>query len=115
MHNEKAIEVATLLGDSVVDVKHCMNPQSGKLTPRTWAMLAAGSVCLLMSAIAFVVSVQTAAYNKAGLDYWTGRLGEGLSRAEMLLAFSEGAEQIALTNSWIMNENPAQFGILFAG
>lgn len=71
MQTDKAIEVATLLGDSVVDVKHCMNPQSGKITPRTWAMLAAGSICLLMSAIAFVVSVKTAAYNKAGLDYWT--------------------------------------------
>lgn len=71
MFQEKAIEVATLLGDSVVDVKHCMNPQSGKVTPRTWAMLAAGGVCLLMSAIAFVVSVKTAAYNQAGLDYWT--------------------------------------------
>ncbi len=71
MFQEKAIEVATLLGDSVVDVKHCMNPQSGKITPRTWAMLAAGGVCLLMSAIAFVVSVKTAAYNQAGLDYWT--------------------------------------------
>ena len=28
----KAIEVATLLGDSVVDVKHCMDPKSGTIT-----------------------------------------------------------------------------------
>ncbi|HSD87297.1 MAG TPA: AgmX/PglI C-terminal domain-containing protein [Kofleriaceae bacterium] len=60
-----------MFGDSVVDVKHCMNPQSGKVTPRTWAMLGTGALCLLVSAVAFYVSVRTAAYNKAALDYWT--------------------------------------------
>ncbi|NVB80853.1 MAG: AgmX/PglI C-terminal domain-containing protein [Kofleriaceae bacterium] len=67
----KAIEVATMLGDSVVDVKHCMDPQSGKITPRTWGMLATGAVSLIVSAIAFYVSVHTAAFNKGALDYWT--------------------------------------------
>lgn len=67
----KAIEVATLLGDSVVDVKHCMDPKSGKISPRTWALFATGAVCLLLSAIAFYVSVRTAAYNHSALDYWT--------------------------------------------
>ncbi|HEY5925902.1 MAG TPA: hypothetical protein VIV11_29645, partial [Kofleriaceae bacterium] len=69
--NGNAIEVATMLGDSVVDVKHCMDPHSGKITPRTWALLATGAACVLISAIAFYVSVRTAAYNQAGLDYWT--------------------------------------------
>src|SRR5262245_23484107 len=69
--NGKAIEVATMLGDSVVDVKHCMDPHSGKITSRTWALLATGVVCLLVSAIAFYVSVSTAAYNAGALDYWT--------------------------------------------
>jgi hypothetical protein len=68
---EKAIEVATLLGDSVVDVKHCMDPQGGKVSPRTWGMLAAGAACLLASAAAFYTSVSTAAYNKSALHYWT--------------------------------------------
>jgi hypothetical protein len=67
----KAIEVATMLGDSVVDVKHCMDPHGGKITSRTWALLATGVMCLLVAGIAFYVSVSTAAYNKAGLDYWT--------------------------------------------
>jgi hypothetical protein len=38
----KAIEVATMLGDSVVDVKHCMDPHSGKISSRTWALVAFG-------------------------------------------------------------------------
>ena len=29
----RAIEVAAMLGDSVVDVKHCMDPKGGKVTP----------------------------------------------------------------------------------
>jgi hypothetical protein len=60
-----------MLGDSVVDVKHCMDPQSGKISSRTWALLAVGAACMLVSAIAFYVSVKTAAYNKSALDYWT--------------------------------------------
>jgi len=67
----KAIEVATMLGDSVVDVKHCMDPHSGKISSRTWALLATGALCVLVSAIAFYVSVSTAAYNKGALEYWT--------------------------------------------
>lgn len=67
----KAIEVATMLGDSVVDVKHCMDPHSGKISSRTWALLAVGVMCMLLSAVAFYVSVSTAAYNHGALDYWT--------------------------------------------
>jgi hypothetical protein len=71
LFGEKAIEVATMLGDSVVDVKHCMDPQGGKVTPRTWGMLASGALCLLLSAGAFIVSVKTAAYNHGAQNYWT--------------------------------------------
>ncbi len=67
----KAIEVATMLGDSVVDVKHCMDPHSGKISSRTWALLAVGVMCMLLSAVAFYVSVSTAAYNDGALHYWT--------------------------------------------
>jgi hypothetical protein len=67
----KAIEVATMLGDSVVDVKHCMDPRSGKVSSKTWALLATGALCVLASGIAFYVSVSTAAYNASALDFWT--------------------------------------------
>jgi hypothetical protein len=67
----KAIEVATMLGDSVVDVKHCMDPRSGKVSSRTWALFATGALCVLVSGIAFYISVTTAAYNASALDYWT--------------------------------------------
>ncbi|MBA3460375.1 MAG: AgmX/PglI C-terminal domain-containing protein [Deltaproteobacteria bacterium] len=67
----QAIEVATMLGDSVVNVKHCMDPKSGKVTPKTWGFAAAGLACLLTSGIAFATSVAESARNKGALDYWT--------------------------------------------
>jgi hypothetical protein len=67
----KAIEVAAMLGDSVVGVKHCIDPKSGNVSSKTWGMVAAGAACLVASAIAFGVSVHAAAYNKGGLDYTT--------------------------------------------
>ncbi len=67
----RAVEVAAMLGDSVIGVKHCMDPRSGKVTAGTWAYFATGVVSLLSSAAAFAVSVSTAAANKAGLEEWT--------------------------------------------
>jgi len=70
----RAIEVAAMFGDSVVDVKHCMEPRSGKVTPLTWGFAAGGLACLLASAAAFYTSVDTAATNKAAKTHWTQEL-----------------------------------------
>ncbi len=82
----KAIEVAAMLGDSVVDVKHCIDPQSGKVTTKTWGLAAAGLACVLFSAASFGVSVSTAARNKGAHDYWTqvAKKPAGAFRAEQL-------------------------------
>ena len=61
----RAIEVATMLGDSVVDVKHCMDPRGGKVTRATWGFLAGGVAALIASAISFGSSVDIAAANDA--------------------------------------------------
>jgi peptidoglycan/xylan/chitin deacetylase (PgdA/CDA1 family) len=45
----------------------------------------------------------------AGIDYWTGRLDDGLSREHLLAHFSESAENQAVTNGQIHN------GILLDG
>jgi FHA domain len=67
----RAVEVAAMLGDSVVSVKHCLDPRSGKVSAATWGVVAGAAVCLVASAIAFVASVRTAADNRARLDAWT--------------------------------------------
>ncbi len=89
----KAIEVATMLGDSVVDVKHCIDPRSGKITPKTWGLAAAGLSCVLMSAVAFGVSVSTAARNKQRLDYWT--------HVQKKPAAAFRAEQLPFSYDWL--------------
>jgi hypothetical protein len=82
----KAIEVAAMLGDSVVDVKHCTDPKAGKVTTKTWGLAAAGLACVLFSTAAFVSSVNTAARNKGRFDYWTqvAKKPAGAFRAEQL-------------------------------
>jgi hypothetical protein len=60
-----AVEVAAMLGETVVNVKHCSDPRGGKVTPATWGFIAGGAACLLASAGAFLASVNNAADNKA--------------------------------------------------
>jgi pSer/pThr/pTyr-binding forkhead associated (FHA) protein len=67
----RAVEVAAMMGDSVVGVKHCIDPRGGKVTPATWALFAIGVLTLIMSITAFYISVQNAAFNKGRFDYET--------------------------------------------
>jgi pSer/pThr/pTyr-binding forkhead associated (FHA) protein len=66
MGGARAIEVAAMLGDSVVGVKHVSEPRGGKVTPVTYGLFATGAALLLMSAIAFGVAVSNAGFN---IDY----------------------------------------------
>jgi hypothetical protein len=66
----RAIEVAAMLGDSVVGVKHLMNPRSGKVTPVTYGLFIGGLVMLLMALGSFFVGVSYAASNKIAKEVW---------------------------------------------
>ena len=81
----KSIEVAAMLGDSVVDVKHCIDPTTGKVTAKTWGLFAAGAACVLASGIAFASSVHTASANQHAFETWTrvDKKPAGAFRAEM--------------------------------
>lgn len=81
----KSIEVAAMLGDSVVDVKHCIDPTTGKVTRKTWGLFAAGAACVLASGIAFASSVHTASANQHAFETWTrvDKKPAGAFRAEM--------------------------------
>ncbi|HRC58504.1 MAG TPA: AgmX/PglI C-terminal domain-containing protein, partial [Kofleriaceae bacterium] len=67
----RAVEIAAMLGDSVVGVKHCMEPRSGKIASATYGVLVAGAACLIVATIAFSISVSNAAYNKGQFHHWT--------------------------------------------
>src|SRR3569623_909638 len=67
----RAVEVAAMLGDSVVGVKHCIDPKGGKVTGATWGLFALGAACLCVFVFTFYTAVQNAAYNKGRNDYET--------------------------------------------
>ncbi|HWU88032.1 MAG TPA: AgmX/PglI C-terminal domain-containing protein, partial [Kofleriaceae bacterium] len=71
---KRAVEVAAMLGDSVVNVKHCIDPRSGKITPATYGMFAFAAIAFLASAFAFWKGVDNAGYNKAQFEYKTQKL-----------------------------------------
>lgn len=74
MGGSNAVEVAAMLGESVVGVKHVMNPRGGKITPVTYGMFIGGAVMLLMSMVAFYIAVGNATDNKAAQTVWTEEL-----------------------------------------
>ena len=49
----RAVEVAAMLGDSVVGVKHCIDPQGRQGHGATWALFAIGAAALLAFGFAF--------------------------------------------------------------
>lgn len=67
----RAVEVAAMLGDSVVGVKHCIDPRGGKITVATWTLFAIGIMTLVASIFAFYVSVDNAAREEGRRKYET--------------------------------------------
>ncbi len=74
----RAVEVAAMLDDSVVTVKHVMNPRGGKVTTTTYALFAATAGLLLMAAVGFAHGVSNASFNKQALNEWTDVQGKAL-------------------------------------
>jgi hypothetical protein len=70
----RAVEVAAMLGDSVVGVKHCIDPKGGKISSTTMGLLGVGIVTLIAFVFAFYTAVDNAAYNKGRYDYETSCL-----------------------------------------
>ena len=97
----RAVEVAAMLGDSVVGVKHCMDPRSGKVTPTTYAFFAVALAMILMSAVSFYMAVDNAAYNKGRYDYETQVLKKP--------GFAVRPRQLPMAYDWMM------FGGFFLG
>jgi pSer/pThr/pTyr-binding forkhead associated (FHA) protein len=94
----RAVEVAAMMGDSVVAVKHCVDPHSGKITGATWLLLIGGVLALGLSAVAFVISVKTATFNKAGLDAWVR--GDRDAGIQPMPAYSYRPERLSVGYDW---------------
>ena len=66
----RAIEIAAMMGDSVIGVKHLSNPRSGKISRLTYGLFAGGAAMLIMAGVAFAAGVQNAQFNKASKEAW---------------------------------------------
>lgn len=67
----EVVEVAVMLGDSMVGVKRCVDPRRGRVSRATWAIASCGLACLLASAITFGFSVRAAASDATRLAHHT--------------------------------------------
>lgn len=67
----QAVEVVAMLGDSVVGVKHCIDPKGGKVSSTTWAMFGLGALALVATVITFWIGVANAAEYKRRYDEQT--------------------------------------------
>ena len=97
----RAVEVAAMLGDSVVGVKHVMDPRGGKVTPLTYGLFATGAVVLIAAAASFYVAVDNAQFNQREKEVWTAQLDKP--------AHEFRPRKISLGYDWVA------FGGLFAG
>ncbi len=66
----RAVEVAAMLGSSVVSVKHVMNPRGGKVTTATYALLALAGASLVVGLIGFSVGYRNASFNAGKRHQW---------------------------------------------
>ena len=89
-----AVEVAAMLGDSVVKVQHCINNSGGKVSAATKVGFVASAICLAGSAFAFTSAINGASYNTAKYETWTGMLKKP--------AWSFRPEMLNLNFDWLM-------------
>jgi hypothetical protein len=71
MGGARSIEVAAMLADSVVEVKHVSNPRGGKVSAATYGLFGLGAFLLALSFIAFFIGLDNAKGNKASYLQWT--------------------------------------------
>ena len=89
----RSIEVAAMLGSSVVDVKHIDNPRGGKTSALTYALIGLGAAALLISVLSFARGVSTASLNQQAARIHTEELG--------LPAHEFRPQRISLAYDWM--------------
>jgi len=97
----RAIEIAAMLGDSVVEVKHLASPKGGRVTGATRAMLAGGAALIALSVFAFAAGVNNASANQRAFHRWVD--------VEQKPASEWRPERLPLAYDWMA------FGGAFAG
>jgi len=66
----RSVEVAAMLGSSVVSVKHVMNPRGGKVTGATYGLLGLAAASLVVGLVGFSMGYRNASFNAAKRHQW---------------------------------------------
>ncbi len=66
----RAVEVAAMLGNSVVSVKHVMNPRGGKVSSTTQVFFALSALFLIVGLVGFGAGYYNASFNEAKKHQW---------------------------------------------
>lgn len=66
----RAVEVAAMLGNSVVSVKHVMNPRGGKVSSTTQVFFALSVLFLVVGLVGFGAGYYNASFNQAKKHQW---------------------------------------------
>jgi hypothetical protein len=69
-----SVEIAAMLGDSVVGVKHCVDPTSGSVSGLTWALFAVGGLAVVGALVCFAIGAHHATDVREAHDYWVNVL-----------------------------------------
>src|SRR5579883_1346611 len=66
----RAVEVAAMFEDAVLEVRHLNNPAGGKVTPATKGILASAAVSLVATLVLFLVAYGQVAEMRAAREEW---------------------------------------------
>jgi FHA domain len=117
---KRAIEVAAMLSDSVVGVRHLTNPRGGKLSGLTYALFGIGAASLLLSVGIFMKGMSIAADNKALLhdhievqkldpiDFRPIRMGAGMD-VLAIIGFLGGIVCVTIGTARMLDEKRSPF------
>ncbi|HUS67729.1 MAG TPA: AgmX/PglI C-terminal domain-containing protein [Kofleriaceae bacterium] len=72
----RAIEVAAMLGDTVVGVRHLRDPRGGALSRRTLGLIGGAALLIAMAIAAFAAGVKNEANNARAFTDWVDRDGK---------------------------------------
>ena len=72
----RAIEVAAMLGDTVVGVRHLRDPRGGALSRKTLGIIGGAALLMTMSVVAFAAGVKNEANNERAFTSWVDRDGK---------------------------------------
>ena len=86
----RAIEVAAMFEDSVVDIHHFTNPSAGVITGATKGMIGGGAFALVVAFITFVVAYVQAAAQKTAWEAWDNA---GKNHNEFLATLPNGGRE----------------------